>query len=197
MIDSFAWRKGKNPPLWNIQSNELVYDLHVGWIRKFSGQHPDGRKHDFLILDNIRDWVQCIALTKKNEIVLVSQYRAGSNDLTLELPGGGIDKNEDVICGLFRELREETGYSGKDPVHLYTCFPNPAMQTNRVHFYFLQHCEKEFDTDFDPAEDLTTHLLPLDQLDKAIDDNIFQHAITLEGLLLFQRWLKKSRFLNI
>ena len=124
--------------------------------------------------------------------MLVSQYRAGIKDLTLELPGGGIDKNEDVVQSLFRELREETGYTGSEPVHLYTCYPNPAMQTNRVHFYLLQNCEKTYNTDFDPEEDLTTHLLPLDQLDKAIKSNIFQHAMTLEGLLLFQRWLKDN-----
>lgn len=192
MTNPEDWRKGKNPPLWDIQSDEIVANFHSRLVRKYAAQHPDGRHHDFFIVDAIPDWIQCIALTKNNEIVLVSQYRAGIKDLTLELPGGGIDKNEDVIQSLFRELREETGYTGSDPVHLYTCYPNPAMQTNRVYFYLLQNCEKTYDTDFDPEEDLTTHLLPLNQLDQAIKSNIFQHAMTLEGLLLFQRWLKEN-----
>lgn len=193
MTNSFDWRKGNNPPLWEIQSDEIIANFHSRLVRKYAAQHPDGRHHDFLIIDNIPNWIQCVALTKNNEIVLVSQYRAGIKDLTLELPGGGIDKDEDVVQSLFRELREETGYTGSDPIHLCTCFPNPAMQTNRVHFYLLQNCEKTCDTDFDPEEDLTTHLLPVDQLEAAIDNNTFQHAMTLEGLLLFQRWLKKNR----
>ena len=193
MINSFHWRESNNPPLWEIQSDEVVADFHSKLVHKYTAQHPDGRHHDFFVLDGILDWIQCIGLTKNKEIVLVSQYRAGIKDLTLELPGGGIDKNEDVVQALYRELREETGYTGSDPIHLNTCFPNPAIQTNCVHFYLLKNCEKIYQTDFDPSEDLTTHLLPLDQLDAAIDHNIFQHSITLEGLLIFQRWLKKNK----
>lgn len=193
MINPLDWRKGKNPPLWDIQSDEVIANFHSRLVHKYSAKHPDGRHHDFFVLDAIPDWIQCIAITKNDEIVLVSQYRAGTKNLTLELPGGGIDKNEEVVQSLFRELREETGYTGSNPVHLYTCYPNPAMQTNRVHFYLLQNCEKTCDTDFDPEEDLTTYLLPINQVENAIDNNIFQHAMTLEGLLLFRRWLKQNQ----
>jgi len=179
----------KHPQMWDIESEEILQDYQWFKCLKRKACHPDGRSHDFLVLE-CRDWVQCLALTKEKQIVLVSQYRAGNQSLTLELPGGGVDCGEDTLQAACRELREESGFSGHNPTFLCSNYPNPGMQTNRVHFYLLTDCQKTHETDFDPDEDLATYLLPLKQLDDAIGDGIFQHSITLTGLLLLQRWLK-------
>ena len=179
----------KRPQIWNLNSEEILQDHQWFKCLRRKASHPDGRSHNFLILE-CRDWVQCLALTQEKQIVLVSQYRAGSNTLTLELPGGSVNQCEETLQAACRELREESGFSGHNPTLLYSSYPNPAMQTNRVHFYLLTDCKKTHPTNFDPDEDLATYLLPLKQLDEAIADDIFQHAITLTGLLLLQRWLK-------
>ncbi len=194
MINNWDWDR-KNPPIWTIESETICHDY--GFCKTYcsKARHPDGRVHDYHLMD-CRDWVQCIALTKKNQLVLVSQFRIGNKALTLELPGGSVDKDENIIHALQRELVEESGFTGDNPVHLGTFYPNPGMQNNQVHFYLLQNCEKTQETQFDPDEDLATYLLPLEQLDAAISKNIFQHAITLTGLLLFQRWLQIHKNLS-
>ena len=190
MTDDWYWDR-KVPPLWSIDSEDLCHDY--GFCKTYCSKahHPDGRVHDYHFVA-CRDWVQCVALTKEKQLVLVSQFRIGNKSLTLELPGGGIDKGETIIHAIQRELVEETGFTGEHPIHLGTVYPNPGMQNNLVHFYILQNCEKTQHTHFDPDEDLVTHLLPLEQLDKTISQNVFQSAITLTGLLLFQRWLKQE-----
>ncbi|MDR0755343.1 MAG: NUDIX hydrolase [Puniceicoccales bacterium] len=178
--------RSHNPPLWQLGPEETLCNIQEGArLLKKAGKHPDGRLQSFWLID-CKDWVQSIALTDNHEIVMVSQFRVGSNSLTLELPGGGIEPHEDPQQGALRELKEETGYASEQVSLVGHYYPNPAMQTNRVYFFLFKHCRKLYDTHFDPSEDLVTRLIPLSHLDTMIKENAFQHIVTLSGLLLFQ-----------
>ena len=192
MIDTWFSRQEK-PPKWAIVSKHLLHDDRIWKVYRCHGRHPEGCEHDFFVINNRKNWIQCLAITGNKELVLVSQYRIGNNDITLELPGGGIEDNESVEQAAFRELREETGFAGEQPMLLYSCNPNPATLTNRVYFFLIRNCKKIYDTQFDTAEDLRTHLLPLNMLDKVIDQGTFQSGVTLAGVLCLQRWLLKQK----
>ena len=192
MTDTWFSHQEK-PPKWGIVSKRFLHDDRIWDVYSCRGRHPDGREHDFFVINNRKDWIQCLALTPNNELILVSQYRAGNDDITLELPGGGIEADESVEQSAFRELREETGFSGDSSMLLCDCCANPAIQTTRVYFYLIRNCKKIYDTQFDSAEDLRTHLLPLDKLDEVIDQGTFQSGVTLAGVLCLQRWLLKQK----
>ena len=53
------------------------------------------------------DWVNVVALTPDHRLVLVRQFRYGTDDFSLEIPGGIIEAGEDCIAAGVRELREE------------------------------------------------------------------------------------------
>ena len=59
---------------------------------------------------NSPDGIIVLAMTEKDEIVLVRQFRPALGQDTLEFPAGGIDQGETPEQAAIRELHEETGY---------------------------------------------------------------------------------------
>ena len=77
------------------------------------------------------DWCNVVTETADGQLVLVWQYRHGTDELSLEVPGGVIDPGEEPIDAARRELKEETGYEAESFELLSVVQPNPALQNNR------------------------------------------------------------------
>jgi 8-oxo-dGTP pyrophosphatase MutT (NUDIX family) len=100
-------------------------------------RHPvRGTERDFFVA-HAPDWVNVVAVTPERKIVLVRQFRFGSNSLSLEVPGGVTEKGEDPLAAGVRELSEETGYGGGRVSLMGSVYPNPALQDNRCHFVLV------------------------------------------------------------
>lgn len=56
----------------------------------------------------------CVFTHDLKNVVLVNQYRVGSKKRLMEIPAGLIEDSEDKLEAMYRELREETGYSKED-----------------------------------------------------------------------------------
>src|SRR5687768_14960127 len=98
------WRKVSSKPVGNYRVFNIRSDIKVS--------PRTGKEHDFYVIEAV-NWVHAIALTKEGKLVMIEQYRHGSNTVELEVPGGMIDPSDTspLEAGL-RELREETGYEG-------------------------------------------------------------------------------------
>ena len=74
------------------------------------------------------DYVSILAISKKNKIILVKQFRPALKKNTIELPGGLRDKKEKHSITAKRELYEETGYSAGKLTFLGSFHPSgPAI----------------------------------------------------------------------
>ena len=91
--------------------------LEENWLfrlrRERFRSRASGRVHDYYVM-HLADAVNVIALTPDRRVVLVRQFRAGSDSDSLETPGGLLEPGEDPRAAGARELLEETGYAG-DP----------------------------------------------------------------------------------
>lgn len=85
------------------------------------------------------DWVS-IMVEKDGKLLVEKQFRYGANDYVEEFPCGMVEKNEDPLDAVVRELEEETGIRLLDKtevVKLGQTNPNPAFMTNKMHYFFI------------------------------------------------------------
>jgi len=130
------------------------------------------------------DWVNVIAVTERDELVLVRQFRFGTWGNTLEIPGGMVDGKEDVQLAAARELEEETGYRPARMTKLGDSHPNPAIFTNRLHSYLAEGCVKVHDGAPDGAEDLQVVIVPKRELPELVRSGQITHSLVLAALYL-------------
>jgi 8-oxo-dGTP pyrophosphatase MutT (NUDIX family) len=144
----------------------------------------DGREKTFSCL-KAPPWVNVLPLTSDHKVVLVNQYRHGSAELSLELPGGVAEPNQTLLETAQRELMEETGYSSPRFELLCSLKPNPALFDNFIHTFVAYEAEKTGQTDFDENEDLTEQLCSLADLKTMILDGTIDHALMVAAIGLF------------
>ena len=103
---------GKPRP-WTTLATEVLGTYPIFELSRSRQQSPmSGREHHFLRLD-CPDWVNVIAVTEAGLMVLVEQYRHGTDEMTMEIPGGAVDPGEAPAVAAARELEEETGYRAR------------------------------------------------------------------------------------
>lgn len=137
---------------------------------------------------NSPDWVNVFALTPDDQLVLVEQFRFGSGTLSIEIPGGIVDHAEDPAATAVRELLEETGYAGSDPVPLGAISANAAILNNRVHTYVIPEVRPVGAQSLDENEQIRVLKVPAKEaMDMAADGRI-HHSIVVAAFMLFQRW---------
>ena len=102
-----------------------------------------------------------VALTEDGKAVLVKQFRHGTRETTLEIPGGAVDPGDrSPLAAARRELREETGYVARRWTRIGLVQPNPAFQTNACTTFLAEMCRRAGEPDPDEGEELEVVLVP-------------------------------------
>ena len=174
---------------WKKIGSKLLGDFRI--FKLFSDvcvSPRTGKEHDFFILDSV-DWVNVIAVTPDDRLVMVQQYRFGSQTVELEIPGGMMDPDEtDPVATAVRELREETGYEGENARVLGKIWSNPAIMRNRTHTVLIENCRLKHGVEFDHCEDLATQLVPVAEIPKMIAEEKIGHNLVVVALYYFELW---------
>lgn len=175
------------PARWKKGAHKLIAPTPIFDVRAVRYTHPARKTTRNFINVHAPDWVNVIALTADHRLVLVRQFRFGTNGFSLEIPGGVIDPGEtDPVAAGLRELLEETGYAGKNARLLGSIHPNPAFLDNRCHLVLVRDCKKISATDWDPDEELETTLAPVEKVFAWARSGKITHGIVLNALFLFE-----------
>ena len=181
---------------WQKLGSEPAGDFRIFTIRKDKKVSPRTEKvHDVVVIDCV-NWVNVIAVTPDQQLVLIDQYRHGSDTVELEIPGGMMDAKDTspVICGT-RELREETGYEGANARLIGDVWANPAIMSNTCYTVLVENCHCVHPLEWDHAEELVTKLVPVAELPGLVASGKIRHPLVVVALYhfeLLQRGLKKT-----
>ncbi|MCM8811688.1 MAG: NUDIX hydrolase [Candidatus Omnitrophica bacterium] len=101
--------------------------------------YPGESKSRKYVSVKAREYCTVLAVTPKNKVVLVRQYRPIVENFTLELPSGCIDGKESPMAAAVRELTEETGFRPTGRMEfLGALYPDSGRLENRMWSYFAR-----------------------------------------------------------
>jgi ADP-ribose pyrophosphatase len=178
------WKKAGSRPAGDFRIFTARWDQRVS--------PRTGQTHEFIVLDSL-NWVNIVAVTPEQQVVMVEQYRHGTETVELEIPGGLLDSaNESPLQAGIRELREETGYEGEEARILCEQFPNPAFMSNRCYTVLALNCRVLHPLDWDHGEDLMTRLVPVEEVAGLVESGRIRHSIIVAALYHFDLWRRKQ-----
>ena len=142
-----------------------------------------GAEAEFYVLA-AGDWVNVVAVTEDDRLVLVEQYRHGVERTTLEIPGGMVDPEDATPeAAARRELLEETGFASDDWRLIGTVDPNPAIQSNRCYTFLAAGARQVAAPTPDGLEELRLVLEPASQVAGLLRSGRIEHALVVAALM--------------
>jgi ADP-ribose pyrophosphatase len=164
---------------WKLGARLPGHDYRVFTTGFVEATHPlTGALKRFSLID-CADWVNVLALTDDQRVVLVRQYRPGIDRVCLEIPGGIIDPGEDPCAAATRELAEETGYTGGTLEVIGKVAPNPAIQSNALYTVLVRGVTLTQPPTPDDGEVLAVETASLAECQRLLLDGDIDHALVM------------------
>jgi 8-oxo-dGTP pyrophosphatase MutT (NUDIX family) len=175
-----------DPQPWKVLSREYLARKFWYTVRVDKVELPTGAIIDEYFVNEYRPWVNVVAVTADQKVVLIRQYRHGLGQVHFEIPAGTTEAGEaSMEEAARRELREETGYGGGRWSAFATLSANPALTNNLTHTFLAEDVVQLGKANPDADEDLRVHLVTIDELERLMDDGGFVQALHAAPLLKF------------
>jgi len=167
---------------WKTEPAEPLLETRIFTVQQRRAHSRQRDKEGTFYYLEAPDWVNVVAITPDQQVVMIEQYRHGLDRVTLEIPGGMVDPGESPIEAGERELREETGFAGHAAELIGRVSPNPAIQDNWCHTVRLEDVQRVGAQQLEGNEEIAIRLVPLDDVRPLITRGVIHHALVVAGL---------------
>ncbi len=164
------------------QSQEYLYKGRIINLRRDTVSLPDGKEALREVVEH-NGGVCVAALTDKDELLFVRQFRYPYMEELLEIPAGKRDSadEEPLSCGK-RELLEETGAKAEEWISLGELYPSPGYCAEHIWIFLavgLSFGEQHLDAD----EFLEVERIPLETATEMVLNGEITDAKTQAAVL--------------
>ena len=177
--------KGVTP--WRRLDQKPVVDCRIFRIVEETCARPDGAGQFGFYVILADDWVNVVPVTPQGKVVLIRQWRAGSDEVAIEVPGGIIDPGEDPQDSASRDLDEETGYRCRKMIRTGRLRPNPALQRNFLHTFVALDATPDGPPRLEEREAIESFEATWDEVDAMIASGAIDHALVINALEFARR----------
>jgi ADP-ribose pyrophosphatase len=173
---------------WRILSSKVLNYYRIFETRTDRVLSPRTNEEMDVYIVAGSSWVNILAITEDQKIVIVQQYRHGTRQVMWEIPGGVIDEGETPEEAATRELLEETGYAGKEAKIIGKVHPNPAYQTNICYTILIENAQKVQEPKLDSTEDIAVELVSEEKFEQMIISGEISHSLVVVADLWRRFW---------
>jgi 8-oxo-dGTP pyrophosphatase MutT (NUDIX family) len=174
-----------DPQHWQVESSEYIHKMPWFTVRKEAVRMANGGHiPDYFVLE-YPDWLNVVAVTNDDQLVLIRQYRHALGAVHYELCAGVIDEGESPLEAAKRELLEETGFGGGTWTELMTSSANPGTHTNRTFSFLATGVELLQPQQLEATEEITVHLVSREQAREIVEKGEMMQSLHLAPLLKY------------
>lgn len=185
--------EGKSGAVWETLGSKYVVRDRWLTLRADECQNADGQVIAPYYVLEYPPWVNVLALTPENQVVLIRQYRHGVRQVILELPGGAVDEQDaSPVDAARRELREETGYEATEWRETGALCANPVNHTNTIHCFVALGARYVAEPQREQTEHIEVLLMGLDELMERAHRGELRHPHHVASLFFAARALGNS-----
>jgi len=182
--------------IWSEKNRKQIFDCKIFSIWESYCKSPQFKHSKTQGLDKLqtftvidaKDWAMVVPVIDTPEgkkFLMVWQWRHGSQCLSLEFPGGVFEPDEKAEEAAARELYEETGYKTQKIKKIGEFSPNPAIMSNKIHFFLAEDLINTGKQNLDEDEFVEIALVNIEDVLKGIGQAPYVHALMGTALALY------------
>ena len=192
--------KEKIEKLKVVEFNEKLIDSDAKFIQLKSGEYKlnNGEVIDReSVIKNVgTGCAACVfALTVDKKVLLVIHPRIvlpTLDKISIEIPAGYIEENEESIDAARRELEEETGYRAKKIVCVDSYYPSFGISGERIDLFLAFDCERVGDLHLDSDEYIVNEVVTLEEFKYLIDHHYIKGVNERMAYYHYLDYIKKE-----
>lgn len=163
-----------------------IIDVHLDKV-----ELENGKTSSREVVDH-NGGVAVAAITEKNEILLVRQFRYPYKQVLSEIPAGKLEKGEDPFEAVKREQLEETGTYGDDYIFLGDLYPTPGYCGEVIKIWACR-ISGEGEMNLDDDEFIEVDRISIDKAFEMVMNNEIPDSKTQVGILKSHALIKSRK----